>query len=1044
MAVVRGLFGATVVGGLLWAAPALAQTGTVNGRVVDSTTQQPLGGASIRLEGTQRGAQTREDGSFTLTAVPTGRQSLRISRIGYAAQISPVTVNEGANTVPPVRLRQLAATLAPVVAVGYGTQRREATTAAVTTVNTSEARVGVQPNVNNLVQGRAAGVSVTQNSGDPGASAQIRIRGSNSITGNNDPLYVVDGIPLLNNQTITPGPGTDPSNAGTAPLNRSPLNTINPEDIADISILKDAAATAIYGSRAANGVILITTKRGVAGTSSTEYDGYYSAGVQARKYDLLSGDAYRSFVNSEVQAGRLAAAQLSGLGTANTDWQSAVNRTANIQNHNVAISGGSQATQYRASVNYFDNPGVVQGTYLNRIAGRLNGSTRLLGDKLNLNINLNPSQERDRYLVAENTGGFLGGTLLNTLVYNPTYPVRSNALTTGYFEQGPGAQNNRNPVALANNLQDRATVTRVLGNASGAYTIINGLTLNANVGVDRSSGNRGTFYPNSNPLGAGFGGLVQQGQLTATTQTFNSFLSFDRSFENGLVGAQSFNVTAGYEYQRANIAQQTTLVTNLLSDAVSYNSLGVGTAAPPVSSDSARVTVSYFARATYGIKDRYFINGVVRRDGASVFGANNKYATFPGGSLSWVMSNEPWFRNNGLFSNLKFRGSFGSSGVQAINPYQSLTLLNFSPGGGYPFGGGAIVTGASPFQVANPNLKWQTTIQADGGIDFGVLNNRITGTLDYYSKITRDLLYAVNIPQPAVVTTQLQNIGKVKNAGFEGSIDGQVINQPGKSLSLGFVFSADRNRVVSLGNSVTQIFTGTASGRGQSNVNTQVIQVGQPLGTFYGPVFAGTTPVTVQLSNGGTRVDTVAVYNKYDASGHVTGTVQQSGLNQATDYRILGSALPRFTTGFRGQGNLGRAYVNFLVRAQTGFKVFNNTALVYATKAAASQNQNFIASALNDGLSISQSPFYSSRFVESGNFIRLQNVTVGYDLNLRNITRRVNSARIYVSGDNLLLGTSYSGLDPEVYTGAGVGSAGIDYLTFPRARTFTIGTRLGF
>ncbi|HEY0777253.1 MAG TPA: TonB-dependent receptor, partial [Gemmatirosa sp.] len=503
-------------------------------------------------------------------------------------------------------------------------------------------------------------------------------------------------------------------------------------------------------------------------------------------------------------------------------------------------------------------------------------------------------------------------------------------------------------------------------------------------------------------------------------------------------GQQSFNVVGGYEYQRSNIGQSIVRVQNLLSDAVGANSLGAGTVQAPTSSDSNRTTVSYFARATYGLKDRYFFNALVRRDGASVFGANNKYATFPGGSVSWTVTNEPWFQNNGLFQNFKFRASYGSSGLQAINPYQSLTLLSFDPGSGYPFGGTAI-NGAVPFQVANPNLKWQTTIQTDAGIDFGVLKNRLTGTLDYYSKNTRDLLLAVPVPQPAVVTTQLQNIGKVKNAGFEGSLDGQVINQPGRSLSLGLIFSVDRNRVISLGNNVQQIFTGTASGRGQSNVYTQVVQAGQPLGSFYGPVYAGTQPVT--NTNG--KVDTVEVYNHYDANGNVVGKVTGSQLG-TYDNRLLGNANPKFTTGFRGQGSLGRAYINFLVRAQSGQKVFNNTALVYATKAQAAQNQNFLASALTDGISIDQSPRYSSRYIEDGSFIRLQNVTLGYDFNVRSITRRVNSARLYVSGDNLLLGTHYSGLDPEVFTNAGIASRGIDYLSFPRARTFTVGTRLGF
>ena len=1028
MAVVRGLFGATVVGGLVWAVPALAQTGTITGRVVDSTTQQPLNAATIRIDGTQRGAQTREDGSFVLAAVPTGRQTLRVSRIGYAAQLSPITVNAGANTIPPIRLRQLAATLAPVVSVGYGVQRREAVTSSVATINTSEARVGVQPNVNNLIQGRAAGVQVTTNSGDPGAGAQIRIRGGTSISTSDEPLYVIDGIPILNNQTQVGGVGSDGNSASLA---RSPLNTINPEDIADISILKDASATAIYGSRAANGVILITTKRGIAGASSIEYDGQYGVATQAKKYDLLSGDQYRSFVASQVTAGKLPASASTALGTANTDWQDAITRTANIQNHNIAFSGGSQSTQYRASVNYFDQPSIVQGSALTRLSGRLNGSTRLLADKLNVNLNLNASQEGDRYLVAENTGGFLGGVFLNTVTYNPTNPVKTSA--GSFYEVGPGAQNNRNPAALANQLNDRGTTNRVIGNLQTSYAFLTGLTGQVNVGVDRSNGSRGTYYPNSSPLGALTTGLGRQATLNLLTSTINTLLTYDTQFENGLLhlGQQSFNIVAGYEYQKSNIAQYGVTTENFVSDVNGFNNLGAGaTVLPPFSSDSNRVTVSYFTRANYGIKDRYFFTALVRRDGASVFGANNKYATFPGGSASWYVSHEPFFRNNGVFSDLKIRASYGATGNQAINPYQTLALLGTDAGSRYVFGG-TTFTGVLPFQNANPNLKWQTTIQTDGGLDFGLLGGRLTGTVDYYSKVTRDLLLAVPVPQPAVVTTQLQNIGKVKNAGFDGSLDAQIINSPGKSLSLGFVFTADRNRVVSLGPSVKQIFTGTGSGRGQSSVNTELITVGQPLGTFYGPVSAGVNSSGAEL------------FNHYDASGKVLGTVTGDQLTGA-DNQIIGNANPSFTGGFRGSGNLGRLYVNFLVRGQTGNQIFNNTALVYSTKANASQNQNFLASALNDGIDISQSNRYSSRWIEDGKFIRLQNVTVGYDLNVKNVLRRVSSARIQLSGDNLLLGTHYSGLDPEVFTSAGIAARGIDYLSYPRSRTFTLQTRLGF
>ena len=1067
MAVVRGLFGATVIGGLLWAAPALAQTGTVNGRVVDSTTQQPLPGATIRLDGTQRGAQTRDDGTFTLTAVPTGRQQLRVSRIGYAAQLSPITVNEGANTIPPVRLRQLATTLAPVVAVGYGTINRNAVTTAVSTINTSEARVGVQTNVNQLIQGRAPGVQVTQNSGDPGSGAQIRVRGSVSLNGNDEPLYVIDNVPIFNSPTVGAGVGAggDATNAQQSTLSRSPLAQLNPEDIADITILKDAAATAIYGSRAANGVVLITTKRGVAGTTSIDYDGYYAAGKQARSYDLLSGDQYRSFVASANQVYRQYIAKgdttratlyglpntaVAALGGANTDWQSAVARTANIQNHNLAFSGGSQSTQYRASLNYFDNPGVIDNTFLTRVQGRLNGTSRLLGDKLQLNLNLTGTQENDRYAFAENIGGFAGGLFINAVTFNPTYPVYApSSTTTGsatpYFEIGQGAQNIRNPVGIANQIQDRSNTQRILGNFDANYAFLTGLTGTVRVGVDRSTGLRQSYLPLNSPVGAQYNGLAQQSNLNITNPTFQSTLTYDGSFDKGPLGQQSLNLLGGYEYTKQTISQFLAAVNNFTTDQFTFNNFGGAGSVfntVPTSNLTNRVTVSYFGRVNYGIQDKYFLTASLRDDGASVFGSNNKYALFPSGAFSWRIAQEPWFKNNGLFSDLKLRFSAGASGFQAIDPYQTLPLIIASPTASYPFGG-SLSTGVLPFQNANPNLKWQTTISQDVGIDFGLLNNRVTGTIDYYNKITKDLLYAVPVPQPAVVTTQLQNIGRVRNAGVELGLNGTVYNAPGKNLNVGVNLSFDRNRVVSLGGAVQQIFTGSASGRGQSGTLTEVIKPGLPLFTFQGPVFAGVDSTGNEL------------FNHYDASGKVVGKVNLNGLGQY-DQRILGNPNPKFTFGLPLAGQYNRFNFQLLVRGQTGFQLFNNTALVYASKSNATQNQNFFTSALNDGLALQASNTYSSRFIEQGDFIRLQNVTIGYDLNLRNITRRVSSARVYVSGDNLLLGTKYSGLDPEVFTNAGTtqtingvttqtaSSRGVDYLNYPRARVFTLGTRLGF
>lgn len=1035
MAVVRGLLGASVGGLLLGAIPmvAQAQTGTVTGRVIDSTSQQPISSVAVRIDGTQLGTLTREDGSFTIAGVPTGARSLRVSRIGFAAQVRPLTVAAGTNPAITLQLRQLVAQLSEVVAVGYGTQRRESVTSAVSSINADQAKVGVQPNVNTMIQGRAAGVQITQNSGDPGSGTQIRVRGGTSLSGGNEPLYVIDGVPIQNDAGQVGQPGL----VGSGALPRSPLNLLNPEDIADITILKDASATAIYGSRGANGVVLIQTKRGAAGVSTVDYNGYVGAASTARRLDLLSASEYRNFIQQQVTLRQsdstkgLPASALTNLGTASTNWQDEVQRTAYIQNQNVAFAGGSQATQYRASLNYFDQPGTIINTGFSRYQGRLNGTSRLLGDKLNLNLNLTASQTNDRYGLAENTGGFAGGVFTNVLQFNPTLPVtvtNTETNATNFYEIGSGAQNVRNPVAILSQVNDRGITNRTLGNIDGSYTLLPSLTASVNVGVDKSTGDRSTYVPTTSPIAATTSGYARRANRDLATSTVRTLLTYDNSFDTKFLGLgrQNLNVVGGYEYQHYRVAEFGGETQGFTNDATGANNLGGGIAAnPPFSNLSYRNLTSFFGRVNYGLKDKYYVTGVVRRDGSSVFGANNKYAVFPAVSASWRISQEPFFRNIGFISELKLRGGYGTQGNQAINPYQTLSTLATGAGFRYPFGTG-IVTGVLPNVNPNPNLKWEETRQSDVAIDFGLLSNRLTGTVEYYSKITTDLLYNVPVPPPAVAGNQFQNIGKLKAAGFEGTLDFQAINQPGRTLSFGVVASVDRNRVVNLGGQ-NNISTGTVNGPGLSGTPIERIIVGQSLPVFYAPEFLG-------IVNG------VQQFNKYDATGKRTGTTTSPS---GDDYRIIGNPNPKFTGGFRGNATFSGVDLSFLVRGQSGFNVFNNTSQIYSTKSVAKTNQNFLRAALTDGLDINEPGIYSSRWIEDGSFIRLQNVTLGYTLNLKSIARRITSARVYVSGDNLLLGTSYSGPDPEVFVDGGLATRGIDYLTYPRARTYTFGLTLG-
>ncbi|MBC7896133.1 MAG: SusC/RagA family TonB-linked outer membrane protein [Cytophagaceae bacterium] len=1036
MAVSRCLL-AALVGGVLAVQPLQAQgaTGSISGRVVDSTSQQPIGSVQIQLEGTQRGTATRQDGGFVLTEVAAGVHRLKISRIGYRPETREVTVSAGAAANVQVSLAAVAANLSAVVVTGYGTQRREAITGAVAAIDATEANVGVVTNATGLLQGRVAGVNLTLNSGEPGAGAQIRIRGGTSISASNDPLYVIDGVPIQNDQTEATGLGI----GGGAALARNPLTLLNPSDIASISVLKDASATAIYGSRAANGVVLIETRKGRSGTSTMEYEVYGASANAASKLEFLSGAEYRNYVQQQVTAGALPASRLTDLGTANTNWEDELMRTGYTQNHNLSFSGGAQNTTYRASMNYMNQQGILISNGFKRYQGRLNANHEALaGGKLRLGINLTTSRLDNDYLPYENTGGFEGGVLANMAIFNPTFPVYVTDATTkavSFYETGAGAQSTRNPVALANQVLDRAQTTRYLGSVTASYNLWRSLTAQLNVGADRSTSNRQTYLPRNNPVGASFGGRARQVERNLSNVNLQSLLTFAPTLPSFIPGSE-FEMIGGYEYAQFENGEFGAEGQNFTTDLFTFNNLGGGgTLVPPFSWNEESRLVSFFTRANWGLNNKYFLTGVLRRDGSSRFGAGNKWATFPAVSASWRLSEEGFMKGK-FFSDFRVRAGYGLQGNQAVAPYSSLILLEPSNGARYPFGS-TVVTGVVPTRNANPLLKWEQTAQTSAAIDYAFANNRFSGTVEYYQKNTEDLLLTVSVPQPALVSTRLENVGKLKNTGFEASFDGNVLNKGQFSLSSGLVLAVERNEVQDLGGR-SFITTASVSGQGQSGQNAQRIIPGRPLGTFFGPEFIGVNAAGKQE------------FNKYtvtrDATGRETSRVL-AGKTTAPggdDYTVIGNANPDFSLGFRSNANFGKFDASWLWRAEMGRDVFNNTSLVYANKANVLTSRNVLKSALGEPDALTEPAIYSSRYIEDGSFVRLQNITVGYTFNLPTSVMRGGSARAFFSGDNLLVSTNYSGYDPEVYVDAGLASRGIDYLTYPRARTFTGGIRLTF
>jgi TonB-dependent starch-binding outer membrane protein SusC len=1052
-----------LIGGLLWAVQLSAQesTGAITGQVIDATTQQPLAGVNVSIAGTPRATVSRNDGGFLLSGVPAGTHRLRATRIGYGSQLQEVTVAAGATANLQISLLAQAAILDPVVVTGYGTQRREAITGSVSAIDATAADVGVVTNVNQLLQGRAAGVSIVQNNGEPGAGAQVRVRGGTSISASNEPLYVVDGVIINNEPTEAAGFGV----GGDPPLARSPLNLINPSDIASITVLKDAAATAIYGSRAANGVILIETKKaGSGGGATIEYDGYLSMASPSRRLDLLDANQYRTFVRGQVavwqtdsiafcsrqpglcladtlfadSAGTfsgLASKHLAKLGLANTDWEGEINRTSVTHNHNLSFAGGSEDTRFRASLNYMNQEGVARSSAFQRVQGRLNATHSAFANRLRLGLNVTSSHTSNDYLTFENTGGFEGGVFQNVAVFNPTQPVTvidpSSGLTT-YYEIA-GQRSVRNPVALAEQISDFGSTTRTLGNATAELDLVPGLTAQVNVGVDRSDGQRKTYLPKASPVGAGFDGRSRLANRDNTTVTLQTLMTLRRQ----LGDIQTLDVVGGYEFSEFKTGTFLTDGRGYVSDGLLYNNPGAARTLTDSGGRQESRQVAFFGRANYGLRDRYFLTGVLRYDGSSRFAEGHKWAVFPAISGSWRISEEGFMRDRGI-SELRLRAGWGLQGNPGVPPYSSLALLEPTTGARYPFGD-AVTFGVIPTREPNPGLKWEQTSQINVAVDYGFLNNRLSGSLEYYVKNTSDLLLEVSNPQPSFAEKRLQNVGKVRNRGLELSLDALALSRPNLTWRAGLVFSAERNRVINLG-PYTAIATGIVSGQGQSNVFAQSIRPGHPIGTFFGPEFV--------------RVDTLGqqLFNHYriirdTITGRVLGRTLLGAYTSdsvtALDYSVIGNANPDFTLGLHSQVNWGKFDISFLIRASVGQDVFNNTALVYSTKSDAIQDKNFLAPALTDGTALNEPAKFSSRWIEDGSFVRLQNLTVEYRLDLPILTAG-RTARLYVSGDNLLLLTGYSGLDPEVHAEAGLASRSIDYLSYPRPRTITAGLRATF
>ncbi|WP_019989432.1 TonB-dependent receptor [Rudanella lutea] len=1002
-------------------APADALEETITGTVSDEN-GQGLPGVSVVLKGTTRGTTTNADGKYRLN-VPDRSAVLVFSFVGYGSQ----EVATGGRAVVNVSLKADEKSLNEVVVVGYGQVRKSDLTGAVVTVPVEEIKKVAVTSLDQALQGRAAGVQITQNSGSPGGTTTIRIRGGNSIQGDNEPLYVIDGVPFKN----------DGAGSGSS---FNVLSTLNPSDIETMTVLKDASSTAIYGSRGANGVVIITTKRGKAGRSVVNFESYYGVQEVRKFYPVLNAREYAQFVNdantNEGRAPVYTPAQVDAFGQG-TDWQREIFRSAPIQNYQLSMSGGDEKTQYVLSGGYFKQDGIVTNSDFDRYSLRLN-----LDRKLTNKIKVGNSLTVNRTVTNQSrTDGDLGSAGLVTIaalqfppilpVFNPdgSYLVTNPALT---FTAD-------NPAALARESKNRNTAYRTFGNVFADYQIIDGLNLRVLLGVDAILQKQDSYLPRSVSSGLAQGGAASIFNGQSVTWLNENLLTYTRTFRS----VHNVNALVGYTQQANRTENSSAAARNFVNDNLNSGNLGSGSVPlVPSSGIGAWGLQSYLARINYGYRDKYLLTASFRADGSSRFGANKRYGYFPSAALAWRVSEENFLKNVPVLTDLKLRATYGMTGNQdGIGNFPAYSLLGTQ---NYVLGG-VVATGIGPAQIANPDLSWESTTQADLGIDVGLLNNRITFTADVYLKRTRDLLLNVTIPSTSGYTSAIKNLGRVENRGVEFSLSSRNIDKAFK-WNTDLNLAANRNRVLDIGGA-PQLFAGQVANIAQ-NVNSGIIRVGEPLGSFFGYVTDGLYQTTDELAA------------LADPQARRPGDRKYADLNgdkriDDLDRTIIGRAQPKLLGGLNNTFSYKGFELTVFMQGVYGNQILNaNRFELEYLNGTNNQNRDMLNrwTPTNTNTDIPRASTtrpanrISTRQIEDGSYLRLKNVQLAYNFPSAVLTKlRIQGLRAYVAAQNYATWTRYSGYDPEVNRfGQDSRSQGFDYGSYPAAKTILFGLNVGF
>ena len=965
----------------------------ITGQITDAD-GNPLSGATIKLKGTQKMVIADANGKFSLQSLA-GSGVLIISFVGHETREVTFS-NEGPLTLILMRRETKAD---EVVVIGYGTQKKSDLTGSVSSLKADGFNKGITTAPQQLMQGKIAGVNINLNSGEPGANSNVIIRGGTSISASNRPLYVIDGVPIDFDEGGYNTADNDRMNAGAS----NPLNLLSSSDIKSIDVLKDASATAIYGSRGANGVILITTKQGKFGKSSIEYSSFVSVSNIRKKFDVLSGTEFRNFIKKDTT--------IQGWidGGTNTDWQDQIFRKGISHSHNLAFSGGDNKTNYRASASYSNQEGIIITSALQKLIGRVNINHKALNDKLNITLNLTTAQLNNNGApVAEQSNGSnSGGVIGDAIRQDPTYPVKdANGVYTYH------GLRNLNPVEETYGMINRIESFRFLGNIMADYKLLNYLSFSTNVAFTKENSDNSYYSKKTSRFGEASGGYASQQRKN----TYSNLIETNFNFNKKIGDMHAITALAGYSFQEFFNTYAYSSASNFTSDATTYNSIGSGlpsTFKIENNKESSKL-ISFYGRANYQYNNRYLATITVRRDGSSRFGDNHKWGTFPSAALAWKISEEGFLKNSNLISNLKLRVGYGVTGNQEIGNYLSRKTL--SPGGITYVIGGITYTAVGVNQNQNPDLKWESTSQTNVGFDFGFFKNRLSGSVDYYTKKTSDLLLNFDLPSPAEVTNIFANVGEVSNKGVELELKGIIIKNGPLTWDASANISHNKNKVVAISNKKYKkdiIYSGSTQTPGFSGVSTQIIKEGQPLNTFFG----------------------------YQSIGILNGKEQFLDVNKdgqilyGDDRVIIGTHQPDVTYGFGSSFGYKRLNFDFSFYGISGNKVLNSTAMDYQNITALPLS-NVASQAITTGIKYGEKSEYSSRWIQDASFLRLENITLGYDLNVSSI-KWLSKANIYLTGQNLFVATKYTGFDPEI-------SSGTDHAKYPRPRTILLGFNVQF